>query len=181
MLCSRSCFGALSFHAAVAALIFGGQAMAQVSDPRPAAAITPAMAGQSPFVGEWELDLTRMPETYGPPPKRVTFDFQDLGSGQWLTKVKITAPDDSVRQAAVRYRRDGRAVQSEGDMADADSAAFDAPAPNVLVMSMGKDKGLTSARVYVVSPDGMEMTESAASLTRDGLPLVRNFHFRRIR
>jgi hypothetical protein len=29
----------------------------------------------SPFTGRWELDLTRMPSTYGPPPKRVVYDF----------------------------------------------------------------------------------------------------------
>ena len=45
---------------------------------------------QSPFSGKWELDLTRMPDTYGPPPKRVMFSFQDLGSDQWRTTVDIT-------------------------------------------------------------------------------------------
>ena len=70
----------------------------------PSSAATP----QSPFLGKWELDLTRMPETYGPPPKRVTFTFQDVGSEQWRTTVEITGGDDSVRHMAVQYRRDGR-------------------------------------------------------------------------
>ena len=49
--------------------------------------LSPASAAtrQSPFLGKWELDLTRMPDTYGPPPKRVTFTFQDVGSEQWRT------------------------------------------------------------------------------------------------
>lgn len=155
--------------AAAAALILGGHAMAQPGGER------------SPFLGEWELDLTRMPETYGPPPKRVTFQFEDAGSGQWRTRVEITAPDDSVRRVAVRYRRDGRAVRSEGDTLDGDTVAFTSPAPNVLMMSMAKNKGLVGVRVYAISADGTEMTESAAGINRQGAPFARDFHFRRIR
>src|SRR3546814_4650248 len=85
-----------------------------------------------------------MPDTYVPPPKRVTFAFEDVGSGRWRTVIEITAPNGSVRRAASEYRRDGKAVQAEGDTAEADSAAFSSPAPNVLVMSLAKDKGLAS-------------------------------------
>jgi hypothetical protein len=166
-------FRALLPAAAVAALIVGGQAIAQPGHP-------PA-AGQSPFLGEWELDLTRMPDSYGPPPKRVTYTFEDAGSGQWRTKIDITAPDDSVRHMAVRYRRDGKMAPGEGDTSEADSAAVNSPAPDVLVMSLSKNKVLGSVRVYAVSADGKEMTESAANVDGTGAPFVRNFHFRRVR
>ena len=138
-------------------------------------------ATPSPFLGEWELDLARMPDTYGPPPKRVTYRFEDVGSGMWRTSVEIVGRDDSVRRAAIEYRRDGRAVPSEGDLAEADHAALDSPAPNVLVMSMARDNGLQGVRVYAISADGRDMTESAAAVDADGAPFVRNFHFRRIR
>lgn len=134
----------------------------------------------SAFLGKWELDLTRMPETYGPPPKRVVYGFEDVGMDQWRTTVDITAADDSVRHIAVQYRRDGKMVRGEGDNADADSAAFQSPAPNVLVMSTAKDKSLNGVRVYAVSADGKEMTESAAGVNASGEPFVRNFHFKRI-
>lgn len=172
----RSGFAAPFLLAAAAALAVGGQAVAQ---PAPSAA--PAAAAPSPFLGEWELDLARMPGDYGPPPKRVTFTFEDAGSGAWRTTVAITAPDDSVRRAIVRYRRDGRAVPAEGDMAEGDSAAFSAPAPNVLVMAIAKDQALVGVRVYAISADGTEMTESASGVHDDGAPFVREFHFRRIR
>lgn len=188
---SRPGFRASFLHAAAAALIVGGPAIAQPSDPSPAAPVTaaggsppagdaPTMAAQSSFLGQWELDLTRMPADYGPPPKRVTFAFEDVGSGQWLTRIEISAPDDSVRRVAIQYRRDGQAVQSEGGAAYGDSAAFNAPAPNVLVMSIAKDRGLAGVRVYTISADGAEMTESASGVRSDGVPFVRNFHFRRI-
>lgn len=169
----RPRFKLLFVPAAAAALVLGAAAM-------PPGAASPA-AEQSPFFGEWELDLTRMPDTYGPPPKRVTFRFADAGAGQWLTEVDITAQDNSVRHMAVRYRRDGRAVQGEGDTAEGDSAAMNSPAPNILVISMAKNKHSSGVRVYAISPDGKEMTESAANVDSEGAPFVRSFHFKRIR
>ena len=143
-------------------------------------AAAPSAAERSPFLGEWQLDLTRMPPTYGPPPEKVTFTFKDVGSGQWRTSVEIIARDGSVRHTEVQYRRDGRMAKSEGDTAEADSGAFNSPAPNVLVASLAKNKGLSGVRTWVISPDGSEMTESAAAVDQDGAPFVRNFHFRRI-
>jgi hypothetical protein len=137
-------------------------------------------AEQSPFLGEWELDLARMPDSYGPPPKKVTYAFRDTGLGQWETTINITAPDNSVRHIAVQYRRNGQMVQGKGDKADGDSAAVNSPGPNVLVMSLAKNKALESVRVYAVSADGQEMTESAADVDEAGVPFVRNFHFKRI-
>lgn len=171
----------LLLSAAAAALVTCGAAVAQPSERDAGTGAASPIAERSPFLGEWELDLSRMPDTYGPPPKRVTFAFDDVGSGRWLTKVEITARDGSVRHAAVEYRRDGQAVQSEGDQAEADSAAVSSPAPNVLVFSMAKENRLQGVRVYAVSTDGQEMTESAAGIDNEGAPFVRNFHFRRIR
>jgi hypothetical protein len=139
-----------------------------------------AVGEQSPFFGTWELDLTRMPETYGPPPKHVTYVFEEIGRDQWRTTVEITAPDDSVRQMAVAYKRDGRMVKGQGDNTEADSAAFNSPAPNVLVMSLAKNRNPSGVRVYAISADGKEMTESAANIDAEGAPFVRNFHFKKL-
>jgi hypothetical protein len=146
------------------------------------AAFSPAYAAsqQSPFIGKWELDLTRMPDNYGPPPKRVTFTFQNVGSDQWRTTVEITGKDDSLRHIAFQYRRDGRMIRGEGDDSEGDSAALESPAPNILVMSQAKDKALAGVRVYSISPDGNEMTESAANVDSTGAPFVRTFYFKRI-
>lgn len=167
-------------------LLFAAMATLSPVLAAPAAAQPAAAAGQaaaqsapSPFLGTWELDLTRMPDTYGPPPKRVTFTFEDAGSGLWRTTVEILGRDDSVRRGTIQYRRDGRAVQNEGDRFEADSAAFSSPAPNVLVMCLAKD-GRASTRTYVISPDGREMTEAAANVDGGGTPFVRSFHFRRV-
>lgn len=175
---ARPRFRAPFLHAAAAALIVGGHAIAQPGNPVGVASLA---AEQSPFLGEWELDLTRMPDTYGPPPKKVTYAFKDVGAGKWLTEIDITGRDDSVRHIAIQYQRDGREVPGEGDVADGERAAVNSPAPNVLVMSLAKNKGLESVRVYAISADGKEMTESAADVNDAGTPFVRNFHFKRVR
>src|SRR3546814_14981326 len=94
-----------------------------------------------------------MPDTYGPAPKRVTFAFEDVGSGRWRTVIEITAPNGSVRRAASEYRRDGKAVQADGDTAEADTAAFSSPATNVLAMSLAKDRGPASVRCHTPPAD----------------------------
>jgi hypothetical protein len=170
--------GLLFLAVAATAPIPGGHAIVRAGGQASEAAAPDA---RSPFLGQWELDLTRMPDTYGPPPKRVVFTFEDAGSGTWRGSVDITGRDDSVRHSEIRYRRDGRAVQVEGDRSEADSAALNSPAPNVLVMSLAKEGRLPSVRVYAISADGREMTESAATVDSSGAPFVRSFHFRRIR
>jgi len=139
-----------------------------------------AMAANPSFLGQWQLDLSRMPPDYGTLPQRVVYSFEDAGAGEWRTKIDITMADGGVRHVAVRYRRDGRVAQSEGDTAEGERAALSSPAADVLVMSLAKDKALGSVRVYTLSADGREMTESAANVDEGGMPFVRTFHFRRI-
>lgn len=160
-----------------ASLLLLAAAPLAVSTPVTARAASTAAA---PFLGTWELDLTRMPDTYGPPPKRVVYTFKDVGAGEWATTIDITGRDDALRHIAIRYRRDGKAVRGTGDTADGDTAAVGTPNPNVLVMSLATGGKLGSVRTFTVSTDGREMTESAANVTAGGEPFVRHFHFRRI-
>lgn len=142
---------------------------------------TVAQSMRSPLLGTWELDLTRMPETYGASPKRVVYTIEDIGSGLWRTTIDITAPDDSTRHMTVTYQNDGKMAPGGGDTSEADSAAILVPAPNVLVMGLAKSKTLASVRVYTVSSDRKEMTEAAANVDGAGNPFVRKFYFKRIR
>lgn len=174
----RARTGALPLLTAFALLVGGAAYGPTVAQPGNGA--TPATEA-SPFFGEWELDLNRMPTTYGPPPSRVLYAFEDAGAGQWRTTIDIMSPDGKVRHMAVQYRRDGAMAPGSGDSAESDSAAFMSPAPNILVMSLAKDKRLGSVRTYTISADGREMTESAADVDKDGIPFVRNFHYKRLR
>ena len=76
---------------------------------------------------------------------------------------------------------DGRAVPAEGNTGEADHVAVNAPAPNVIVLCLARNKALVSVRTYAVSQDGLQMTESAADVDDAGAPFVRNFHYKRVR
>lgn len=165
----------LAMFAVASVASLSGEAVAQNGEASRTQTMKPA------FAGRWELDLARMPDTYGPPPKQVVYDFQEVGAGQWRTTIDITAPDGSVRHSVVTYRPDGTTARGQGDTIEADSAAVIAPIPNVLVMNLAKNKLPRSVRVYTLSASGNEMTESAAAVNDAGDPYIRNFHFRRLR
>lgn len=146
---------------------------------------TMAIGGQpksapSPFLGKWALDVNSMPVTYGAPPKSVTYEFVDKGEGRWETRIHIVDDGHGVRDIAISYRRDGKANTGSGYSGEGDTAAVNSPAPNVLVMSLAREKKLESVRVYAISANGKEMTESAADVDDQGVPFVRNFRFTRI-
>lgn len=145
-----------------------------------AGSASPADDSSSPFLGRWELDLRRLPDNYGAAPKRVTYAFADIGAGKWRSTIDVTDPDDRVRHMVVDFRRDGTAVRGGGDTSEADEAAFISPSPRVLIMNLAKERRPGSVRVYTVSDDGGEMTESAASVTTNGAPMIRRFHYRRL-
>lgn len=144
------------------------------------ASASPAAKPRSPFLGKWALDITSMPVTYGAPPKSVTYEFVDLGNGRWETRIHIVDDGHGVRDIAVSYARDGQSNKGTGYAGEGDNAAVNSPAPNVLVMSLARNKQLKSVRTYAVSANGREMIESAADVDDDGVPFVRNFRFTRI-
>ena len=139
-----------------------------ISAPQPAA---------SPFLGQWKLDTasTAVPDEAGP--ASVTAEFADAGAGVWNTTYVITAKDGSARRMTSRERLDGKPVAIAGDQTVADSVAMTAPQPGVLVMGLSKGGALKSVRVYTVSADGSEMTESATVVGDDGKPTVLRFRW----
>ena len=156
----------------ISAAILAALSLASVASAAPKKA--------SPFLGKWALDIKTMPVTYGAPPQSVTYEFVDLGKGRWETRIHIVDDGHGVRDMAVSYRRDGQANAGSGYAGEGDSAAVNSPAPNVLVMSLARDKQLESVRTYAISPNGREMIESAADVDDAGVPFVRNFRFTRI-
>jgi hypothetical protein len=171
---SSSRIRAVALPAAALALL-AGAALA-----RPAPSPGSAEATHSPFFGTWQLETDQISGDPGRRPQHVTYTFGYAGAGQWRTKIDITDPDGRVHHTQVQYFRDGSVAQGEGDTSVADSAAMRSPAPNVLVMSLTKNKAFGSAHTYAVSSDGQEMTETAAGIDDAGKPYVSAFHFKRV-
>ena len=137
-----------------------------------------AVAEEAPSIlGTWRLDLASMAIPPEARPASVTVSFQPDGTDGLRTTYVIAARDGSERRMTSREKLDGVAVPIEGDQSEADSAAFSAPAPNVLVMGLSKNGRPGSVRVYTVAADGRAMTESAANVGSDGKPLIRTFRW----
>lgn len=161
---------------AAAGLIAAGFApvAVQAGPPKTAQA---AHSKASPLLGTWSLDLSQMPVPADQRPKSVTITFADVGGGKWSTRVVITGQDGNVREMNSAYMRGGAAVAIEGDRMEADIAAVATPAPNVMVLALGKDGHPASTRIYTVSRDGKKMTEEAVSWGDGGTPVIRTNQF----
>ncbi|MBJ7500874.1 MAG: helix-turn-helix transcriptional regulator [Sphingopyxis sp.] len=113
---------------------------------------------QMPLVGSWSLDASEMPENERP--QRVTITFQPSPEGKWTTRVEIVAPDGSIKHSESTAALDGVAVPIAGNMDFIDSVALRQPAPDTLVMTLGKAGSRVSTRVYTVAKDQKSMTET---------------------
>lgn len=121
-------------------------------------AVYSAASAQLPLVGRWSLDASLMPEQERP--QRVTMTFRPSQDGKWTTRVEIVAPDGSIKHAESTAAPDGVAVAITGNMDFIDSVALRQPAPDTLVMTLGKAGTRVSTRVYTVAKDLKSMTET---------------------
>lgn len=155
-----------------------GLIVAANSIQKPAVApIAPAViATQSPLAGKWALDAERIPADERP--QRVTIDFR-MDRDKWTTQVEITAADGTIEHAKSTAAPDGTAVPIIGNMTFIDSASLRQPAPNTLVMTLGKNGAPVSTRVYTVSKDRKTMTETIIWASA-GLPKLETTYFKRI-
>jgi hypothetical protein len=159
----RSLFAILLFAAAIQT----APATAQTSD--------------SPLLGRWTVDVSRLPMPPEARPKSVTFTFRDAGAGKWSTNVDIISGDGSERHMSSTYGLDGTPSPIEGDKVEADTGAVKLPTPNVMVLALGKGGIPASTRVYTVAPDGKTMIETAVYFGDDGKPVMRTNYFTRVR
>lgn len=121
-------------------------------------AVYSAASQPLPLVGSWSLDASEMPEKERP--QRVTMTFRPSQDGKWTTRVEIVAPDGSSRHAESTAALDGVPVPITGNMDFIDSVALRQPAPDTLVMTLGKAGSRVSTRVYTVAKDLKSMTET---------------------
>ena len=140
-----------------------------------------AQSSASPLLGSWAVDVSRLPMPAEARPKSVTFRFSEAGQNKWMTRVDILGGDGSERHMSSTYTLDGTAAAIEGDTAEADAGAVKLPAPNVMVLALGKGGIPASTRVYVVAPDGKTMIETAAYVGGDGKPMMRTNYFTRLK
>lgn len=158
---------------AVALLVAGAPSTPQTAS----APVTTTAAKPMPLVGSWSLDVARIPEAERP--QRVTMTFRVLPDQKWTTLVEIVTPDGASRHAESTAALDGVPVPISGNMDFIDTVALRQPAPNTLVMTLGRNGTPVSTRVYTVAKDHKSMTETIV-WAGDTLPKLETTHFNRI-
>ena len=158
---------------AIALIMAMASAAPQAATPVAAQAIS----GPSPLVGSWALDVSRIPAEERP--GRVTITFRKAPDGKWTSLVEIVAPDGSSRHAESTAATDGVPVPIAGNMDFIDTVALRQPAPNTLVMTLGKNGAPISTRVYAVAKDRKSMTETIV-WAGSTLPKLETTHFTRM-
>src|SRR3546814_4988000 len=112
-------------------------------------------------------------------PQRVTRTFRASKDGKWTTRVEIVGPDGVRKHAEATAALDGVPVPVTGNMDFIDSVALRQPAPDTLVMTLGKAGARVSTRVYTVAKDLNSMTETIV-WSSDKLQKLETTHFNRI-
>lgn len=155
--------------------------VALASDPVPSAA--PATSAQttprtgSALAGRWALDPASVPAAERP--RRVTIAFRRTPDGKWATRVEIVAADGTLTHAESLAAADGVPVPVTGTMPFLDSASLRQPAPDTLVMTLGKDGAAVSTRVYTVAKNRRTMTETIV-WPGNSMPGLETTTFRRV-
>lgn len=140
-------------------------------------AVRPVPAGPSPLVGRWSLDVSRIPENERP--QRVTIAFTVSEEGRWTSMVDIVGADGSSQHAQSTATLDGAPAPVTGTIAGINTVALRQPAPDTLVMTLGRDGVALSTRVYTVARDRQSMTETIVWAGAD-LPKLETTYFNRI-
>jgi DNA-binding CsgD family transcriptional regulator len=159
---------------AVGLAIVAAPSVHQAATPR---AAHTAASRQSPLIGSWSLDVSRLPEAERP--RRVTFTFRVSQDQKWTALCEIVAPDGTSRHGGSTAAVDGVPVPISGNLDFIDTVALRQPAANTLVMTLGKNGAPVSTRVYAVSRDRKSMTETII-WPGDKLPKLETNYFNRI-
>lgn len=134
-------------------------------------------AAASPLVGKWSLDTARIPANERP--RSVTIAFDVSPDQQWTTRVEIVSPDGSQMTASSTAKLDGVAVPISGNIPIYDAATLRQPAPNTLVMTLGKNGRQVATRVYTIAKDGKSMTETIVWADKS-MPEMETTYFNRV-
>jgi len=146
----------LTLPAAAVGLMLAADTPAQ--QPLPPQQAHAAAPRAMPLVGRWSLDVNRIPAEERP--REVTISFRVSADQKWTTVVEIVAPNGTTSRAESTAALDGIPVPINGNMDFIDTVSLRQPAPNTLVMTLGKSGTPVSTRVYAVAKDQKSMTET---------------------
>ena len=168
---------AISAAAAAGLMFAASDSMHQTAAPQSPQAAHSSAHQRMPLAGSWSLDVSRIPAEERP--RRVTVQFSVLQDQTWTTKVEIVGPDGTRQHAKSTAALDGVPVPVTGNMEAIDSVSLLQPAPNTLVMTLGKNGVPVSTRVYAAASDEKSMTETII-WAGNSIPTMETTYFNRI-
>lgn len=145
-------------------------------EPAPTAVARTASVAQSPLLGRWTLDVSRVPVDERP--QRVEIEFAAAPDNRIKTRVEIVAPDGTLSQATSLAGLDGEPMPVTGTMAFVDTVSLRQPEANTLVMTLGNKGAPVATRIYTVTADRRTMTETII-WPSDRMPKMETTYFAR--
>lgn len=134
----------------------------------------------SPLIGAWAVDTSRLPMAPEARPRGVTITFSDAGDERMRMRVEVIDAAGTLLEADGVTPLDGSPTPVEVNF-EADVAATTMPRSDLLILQLGKGGVPASTRIYAVQPDGESMVETVAHFTREGQPVLRENYFARLR
>lgn len=134
----------------------------------------------SPLIGAWTVDTSRLPMAPEARPRGVTITFSDAGAERLRMRVEVIDAAGTLLEADGVTPLDGSPTPVEVNF-EADVAATTMPRSDLLILQLGKGGVPASTRIYAVQPDGVSMVETVAHFTREGQPVLRENYFSRVR
>jgi hypothetical protein len=138
----------------------------------------PALAAEKHLlVGTWVVDVSRLNQP--DPPASVTMTLTEAGGGDYIMTFDIVAQDGSkLRLGGERATPGGGpvAIQNGGDV---DIVTFTMPNRRTLVMGAGLAGRPSHTRVWTLTDDGKEMTETIVGHIDGKTPHIRTNYWRR--
>lgn len=134
----------------------------------------------SPLIGAWTVDTSRLPMAPEARPRGVTISFSDAGAERLRMRVEVIDAAGTLLEADGVTPLDGSPKPVEVNF-EADVAATTMPRSDLLILQLGKGGVPASTRIYAVQPDGVSMVETVAHFTREGQPVLRENYFSRVR
>lgn len=134
----------------------------------------------SPLIGAWSVDTSKLPMAPSARPRSVTITFSEAGGQRLRAKVEVIDPTGARLEAEGVTPLDGSPTPVKSNF-EADVSATTMPRQEVLIMQLGKNGSPASTRIYSVGTDGNSMIETVAYFSPDGQPVLRKNYFTRVR
>jgi hypothetical protein len=119
-----------------------------------------------PWLGTWQLNLTKSKYSPGPPPKSNTVTFQGEGQNHKLTAAGINA-EGNPTSAVVTWIYDGMPHPVTGNPGY-DAGAWTRVDPYTVIISRTKAGKLVQTSTVVVSRDGKTATATTTGIDANG-------------